>query len=467
MPVKPKPPKTGAVDVNTPPRTSVDSPPHGSELLHLPPDSFIRKTPSDTNEPGGSKPQIETSAAPHNVQSHPVPSTSASLSATAASSLQDYLVPSTIDLPEANTQGFRVYNRRLYADVQGGGTVQIGVDAETGLHRAKLSREREPSGPFLDYDPLNKHWYLLQDSSASPDGTAVVSRRSRRVSRQSDEDYESALEELPDDAGATQEHFYTASESMPVKPFTADELSTMRSETLFSYLGNRAGVYDRANNGKYPFRDMVGRPVRIKKLQTLVRYEDGGRYTSEQVKPYIKYGAYENVARLYEEKLQWRLFTETDMRGPGEQALIGQSMVVANRRINPGEVVGVYGGAITPGRRVPLREQSYTMKAGERFLPGPGYFVPDELVIVGDTIISRINTNFWYNVAGKPVRQARDGYNVEFVPFDVEAQQWLGKKLVTREFILNAIFTTEAIPAGTELRINYNYSDEDISTLFP
>ncbi|MFJ2528935.1 hypothetical protein [Pseudomonas helmanticensis] len=466
MPVKPKPPKPGTVDVNTPPRTPADSTPHGSDSLHLSPDPFIRKTPPGTSEPGTSAPRSEMMAESRSVQVHPMPSTSASLSTVDAHSLQHYLIASTIDLPEANTQGFRVFKRRLYADVQGG-TVMIGIDAETGLHRARLSGELRPSGPVLDYDPLNKHWYPLWDISASADGAAVVTRKSGRVARQSDEDYESALEELPDDAGAMQEHFHMASESMLVKPFTADELTTMRSETRFSYLGNRAGVYDRANNGKYPFRDMVGRPIRIKRLETIVHFEDGGRYTSEQVKPYIKFGAYEHVARLYEEKLQWRLFTEADMRAPGERVLIGQSMVVANRRIARGEAVGVYGGAITPGRLVPFREQTYTTNAGVRYQPGPGHLIPDYLAIVGDTIISRINTHFWYDVTGRPVRQATDGYNVEFVPFNVDAQQWIGKELVTKKFILNAIFATEDIPAGTELRLNYNYSDEDISRLFP
>ncbi|MFJ5237339.1 hypothetical protein ACIP86_11515 [Pseudomonas neuropathica] len=467
MPVKPKPPKPGTVDVNTSPRTSVDSTPHGAELLHSISDPFIRRTPPDTSEPGSSAPQIETTAALHGVQVHPTPSTSAAFPTAEAPSLQHYLIASTIDLPDANTQGFRVFKRRLYADVQGGGTVLLGIDAETGLHRARLASELQPSGPALAYDPLNNHWYPLPDFSASPDGTAVVAGKSRRVARQGDEAYESALEELPDDVDVAQEHFYLASESMPVKPFTADELITMRSETRFSYLSNRPGIYDRGNNGKYPFRDMDGRPVRIKKLQTLVRFDDGSRYTSEQVKPYIKFGAYESVARLYEEKLQWRLFTEADMRTPGERALIGQSMVVANRRITRGEVVGVYGGAIMPGRLVPPPQQSYTMKVGVRYQPGPGYLIPEELALVGDTIISRINTYFWYDAAGKPVRQATDGYNVEFVPFAVEAQQWIGKKLVTRDFILNTIFATEDIPAGTELRIDYNYSDADIAKLFP
>ncbi|MFJ4606494.1 hypothetical protein [Pseudomonas atacamensis] len=466
MPVRPKPPKPGAVDITTPGRTSRDSATHGIEPPHLTPGPFIRKTPLDTSEPGGSTQHMETAPAPHSVHIHPTPSTSASFPAVGTSALERYLIASTASLPQADVDGFRVFKGRQYADLQGGGTVLIGVDTETGLHRARLSSELQPSGPLLAYDPLNKHWYALEDSSASPDA-AVVPGKSRRVARHSDEEYESAVEELSDDVGAADEHFHLASESMAVKPFTADELSAMRSETRFSFLNNRPGVYDRANNGKYPFRDIAGTPVRIKKLQTLVRFEDGGRYTSEQIKPYIKFGAYENVARLYEEKLQWRLFTEADMRAPGERALVGQSMVVANRRISRGEVVGVYAGAIMPGHLVPLAQQSYTMKVGVRYQPGPGYLVPVQLAMVGDTIISRINTHFWYNATGKPVRQATDGYNVEFVPFDVEAQQSIGKELVTRDFILNAIFATEDIPAGTELRINYNYSDADIAKLFP
>ena len=466
MPVRPKPPKPGAVDITTPGRTSRDPAAHGIESSHLTPGPFIRKTPPDASEPGSNTQQMETAVAPHSVHVDPTPSTSGPVPKLKTSALERYLIASTAPLPQADVDGFRVFKGRQYADLQGGGTVLIGVDAETGLHRARLSSELQPSGPVLAYDPLTKHWYALEESGASPDAAAVPGK-SRRVARQSDEDYESAVEELPDDGGATQEHFYLASESMPVKPFTADELRAMRSETRFSFLANRPGVYDRANNGKYPFRDMAGRPVRIKKLQTLARFEDGSRYTSEQIKPYIKFGAYEHVARLYEEKLQWRLFTEADMTVPGERALVGQSMVVANRRITRGEVVGVYAGAIMPGRLVPLPQQSYTMKVGVRYQPGPGYLIPYEFALVGDTIISRINTRFWYDATGKPVRQATEGYNVEFVPFDVEAQQWIGKELVTRDFILNAIFATEDIPAGTELRIDYNYSDADIAKLFP
>lgn len=464
MPVKPKPPKTGA-DVTTPPRTSGDSTSHGSETLRFTPDPLGRRPVPDTREPGSSTVHSDEAGATHNVQVHPVPSGSDAVSAPQAPSLQDYLIPPTIVLPAADAQGLRVLKGRQFGDVQGGGTVLIGIDAQTGLYRARLSSEAQPTGPVLAYDPLNNHWYPLQDFSASQ-GAVSLARESRRVSRQSDDAYESALEELSSDAEG-EETFYLASESMPIKPYTAQELHTMSSETRYSFLANQLGTYDRANNGKYPMRDTAGRPIRIKRLENKVRSANGILYTSEQIKPYIKFGEHETVARLYEEKLQWRLFTEADVRVPGERALIGQSMVVANRRIADGEALGVYGGAITPARFVQPHEQTFSMLAGMRYQYGPGQLIEDPLAILGDNILSRINSNFEYDATGKPVRQAKEGYNVVLVPFNVEAQQWMGKQLVTKDFILNAIFATQDIPAGTELRLDYNYSDQQMSWAFP
>lgn len=157
MPVRPKPPKPGAVDITTPGRTSRDSATHGIESPHLTPGPFIRKTPPDTSEPGSSTQQMDIAATPHSVQVHPTPSTSGSVPTVAASALERYLIASTAPLPQADVDGFRVFKGRQYADLQGGGTVLIGVDAETGLHRARLSSELQPSGPVLAYDPLHKH----------------------------------------------------------------------------------------------------------------------------------------------------------------------------------------------------------------------------------------------------------------------------------------------------------------------
>ncbi|MGE1154669.1 dermonecrotic toxin domain-containing protein [Pseudomonas kitaguniensis] len=267
------------------------------------------------------------------------------------------------------------------------------------------------------------------------------------------------------------DEFEDAPESMPMAPYTADELSFMRREVHFTAAPNRVGSYNRANNGKYPLRDYQGRPIRIRKLQRNVDLaESGTRYTSDQVKPYIKFAAYEEVGARYEEKLQWRTFTAQDLKVPQESSLIGQSMVAANRRIAKGEILGVYGGTVLPTGIFGPSGQTYTMLVSELPILG-GMQLGRELVhLSGDNILSRINTNFEYGADGKPLRQALEGYNVEAVPFSIEADMWLGMgpeaTLKSKKFTLTAVFATEDIAAGTELRMDYQYTEGMIKTLF-
>ena len=468
MPVKPKPPTPGTPRVDGPQhsRTPVDSIPPGPETPRFTPDPVSRRIAGDAPDSAGSTVDSSHTATTPRVQVHASTSAFAQAASADVPALQQYLIHPSVVLPDADAHGIRTFKGRHYADVQGGGTVLLAVDAQTGLHRARLASEMQPSGPVLAHDPASNHWYPLQDFAVSAPQT-VMPRKSRRSPRRSDDEFEMALEELPRNDDGASEQFYLASESMPIKPYTAHELNLMRSETRYSFLGNQLGTYNRANNGKYPLRDVAGRPIRIRKLQTKVRFENGDQFTSEQIKPYIKHEGYEDVAMLYEEKLQWRVFTEADVQVPGEKALIGQSMVVANRRIAKGETIGVYAGVITPARFVHPHEQTFSMLAGVRLQYGPGRMLPDPLAILGDNIISRINSNFEYNEAGKPIRQAPGGYNVETVPFDIEAQQWVGDKQVTRDFILNTVFASQDIPAGTELRLDYNYSEQQMSWAFP
>jgi len=74
-------------------------------------------------------------------------------------SLQDYLVTTGATLQPANGEGLRIFNRRTYVDLVEGGTVLVAVDPETGLHRARLSSERLPSGPVLLRDTGSGLWY--------------------------------------------------------------------------------------------------------------------------------------------------------------------------------------------------------------------------------------------------------------------------------------------------------------------
>jgi hypothetical protein len=118
-------------------------------------------------------------------------------------------------------------------------------------------------------------------------------------------------------------------------------------------------------------------------------------------------------------------------------------------------------------RLVRREEQTFTMLAGFSVHYTPGKFVEDPVVVIGDNIISRINSNFEYDATGKPIHQSPDGYNVQIVGFKVEADMLIGDRLVNRPYMLNALFASEDIAAGTELRWNYNYSDKEMKMIFP
>ncbi|WP_438868181.1 NEL-type E3 ubiquitin ligase domain-containing protein [Pseudomonas sp. L1(2025)] len=267
------------------------------------------------------------------------------------------------------------------------------------------------------------------------------------------------------------EAFEDALESMPVAPYTATELSMMRESVHFTRRPNRPGSYHRANNGKYPLRDYQGRPIRIRKMMRSVTLDNGTQYTSAPLKPYIQFEGYEAVAARYEEKLSVRVFTAEDMKAPQEQALIGQSMVVANRRIAKGEIVGVYGGTVLPEGLFGPSGQTYTLSIGKRPVMSGGKIVGSEAIhLSGDNITSRINTLLEYDAEGKPLRQAAAGYNAELVGFPVEADMLLGMgpevKTTRKDFVLSAVFATDDIPAGAELRMDYGYTDSVVQRLF-
>ncbi len=272
-------------------------------------------------------------------------------------------------------------------------------------------------------------------------------------------------------SGQSDGEYELASESLPIQPYTAQELSAMRREDHFTTGHNVIGSYTRASNGKYPLRDFQGRPIRIRKLEReVVVVESGARYSSQQVKPYIKFGGYEEVGYLYEEKLQVRTFTTEDVKVPGEKSLVGQITVVANRRIAKGEVVGVYGGTVLPRGLYGSGGNAFTMTVGSRAVYEAGRYVTEPVSLSGDNILSRINTCFDYDANGNPVRQAAEGYNVETIPFHVETDMLLGVapavKTVKKAFLLNTVWATEEIPAGAELRLDYGYTEAMIATEF-
>lgn len=253
----------------------------------------------------------------------------------------------------------------------------------------------------------------------------------------------------------------SAHEYVSPDPFTAEDLQRMKIIKSYQRAPNRMGDYDRANNGRYPLRDLLGNPLRIKKIQHMSDITHSGvRYPAKDILPYLKWEAHEEIAKLYEEKLLLREFTEQDAKFPQEQSMIGQAMVVARRPLKAGEAIGVYGGGFIPFHVSNARKDPFVIE----IMPGPRPGRPkwDRLMLSGDNIISRINSIFEYE-EDFPVRQAVSGYNVEGAVFPVDVDTGKGR---LQSFCLNTFFTTRAIPADEELRWNYGYTEAGVRTIF-
>ena len=256
--------------------------------------------------------------------------------------------------------------------------------------------------------------------------------------------------------------FVTAPEH-PWVEYTERESAIMRSHDNYQHARNQPGTYERADNGRYPLRDLRGNALRIRAIQTAAKSSTSRTlFSSALIRPYIQWEGYEAVASLYEEKMQLRIFTEADMQIPGERLLIGQSMVTARIQLRKGEVLGVYSGELMPYHIALTRKDPYIIDvmtkkpsaANPRLMP---------VVLSGTNILSRINTNFEY-LHDKPIRQAPGGYNVEAVPFVVDTVSTEGTKT---QYFLTAMFASEDIGPGTELRWNYEYTEHDIRKIFP
>ena len=140
--------------------------------------------------------------------------------------------------------------------------------------------------------------------------------------------------------------------------------------------------------------------------------------------------------------------------------MIGEATVITRRPLSKGEALGVYGGDILPFFVAKARRDPYLM-AVKDVRPVSPHALNTQPVLSGDNALSRINTIFEYE-ADVPVRQAASGYNVEAAQFRVQAQ--VGNR--QDQMILTGLFASESIPAGTELRWNYQYDEATIRALF-
>ena len=270
---------------------------------------------------------------------------------------------------------------------------------------------------------------------------------------------------------------YTPNEINPAQvPYTAHDLAKMRSRQTYAASRNYSGHYDRINNGRYPIRDMSGQPMRIKYIESSSTSDASNTtYYKETLEPYLKWQGYEKVASLYDEKIEVVPFTAALQKFPEESSLLGQKAVVAKRAIHKGEPLGIYGGTVLHESAAQFRQDVYASSIEARSSPPPDAIphirkLPNTELISGDNVLSRINTIFEYET-GRPVRQARTGYNTESVDFDVDTidnspvdipanQQTLTRLKMT------AFFASEDIAAGDELRWNYNYGEQEIREYF-
>lgn len=80
--------------------------------------------------------------------------------------LADYRITLGGVLPPADAHGVMHLKGRLFVHTEDGHVLHVGRDSASGLYRAKLPGEREPSGPFLLQDPASLRWFSLEDADS-------------------------------------------------------------------------------------------------------------------------------------------------------------------------------------------------------------------------------------------------------------------------------------------------------------
>ncbi|WP_152972345.1 DUF6543 domain-containing protein [Pseudomonas sp. RIT-PI-o] len=85
----------------------------------------------------------------------------------AKSSLADYWIPTPKKLGEFDAQGMRIVKQRQYVAVDDDHMVQVVLDVESGLFRATLASELDPSGPLMKLDSEGRFWGPLDSDFAT------------------------------------------------------------------------------------------------------------------------------------------------------------------------------------------------------------------------------------------------------------------------------------------------------------
>ena len=345
---------------------------------------------------------------------------------------------------------FRAYKPYVSRNAQG----EWGIDPNSGALYGGMP-DSPPRRLSVDTNVDSQHSSAkaqasISEASSEADFTSMVSA----------EEYPRSI--------PSESSYQTGEEASNPAPYTQQELAQMHSRANYQHSQNYRHQYNRANNGRYPLRDVDGQPLRIKFIQAVAKsHTTETTIHKDLVLPYLKWEGFDEVARLYDEKLEVVPFTAEHQKFPQESSLIGESTVISRRVIQKGEVLGVYGGELLPTPVATFRKDPYLMDIRAKNPPKddtPGHpsMMTREVMLSGDNITSRINTIFDYE-DGRPVRQAASGYNVESAPFDVDVQKG---NAPWKRMSLCILFASEQIEAGAELRWNYCYPESNVRKLF-
>lgn len=96
-------------------------------------------------------------------------------------SLADYCIPAPKTFDETDAQGIRIVKQRQYVAVADDHVVQVVLDAKSGLFRATLASELDPSGPLLKPDSEGRFWAPL--NSDVPPFTDSISVQTAQLFR--------------------------------------------------------------------------------------------------------------------------------------------------------------------------------------------------------------------------------------------------------------------------------------------
>jgi|GEM_PF-532009 len=194
--------------------------------------------------------------------------------------------------------------------------------------------------------------------------------------------------------------------------------------------------------GDYPFRDVDHGPCHVLDADDLSKpARSGRRYSYVDVFPFACPSTSKSErAALYNDLMQVRSLVEQDLKTPDEQALIGQRGVFAKVQIAAGTCLGIYGGQLLDEYDLFLvMDGRYLLSASDE---------PGRVCVNGETMLSLVNTLFVADENGEKKRHPPTGYNVEVAFFPAQLLHgWA--------ISVPALFATEDIAAGEELRWNY------------